>query len=146
MFLGHYEHTIDEKGRITVPAKFRELLGDTVIVTQGFDHNLQAYPLDTFNLVAEQIRKISFGDSNGRRLRRIFFSYAERLDFDKTGRILLSAFLRDTANLRETAVLVGNGEYFELWSPEDWRAQATDLNDIEANEQRLSTLDLTTLQ
>jgi MraZ protein len=145
MFLGRYEHTIDEKGRITIPAKYREGLGETVVVTQGLDGNLLVYPPDLFDLLAEQIRKHSVTDANNRRLRRIFFSNAEKIDFDKAGRILLPAFLRASANLSEMAVLVGNGEYFELWSPENWQVQQTSLNDVEANEQRFSSLDLTTL-
>jgi MraZ protein len=145
MFLGRYEHTIDEKGRITIPAKYREEMGETVVVTQGLDGNLLAYPPDLFDLLTEKIRKLSVADPNSRRLRRIFFSNAEKIDFDKAGRILLPAFLRASANLSEMAVLVGNGEYFELWSPENWQVQQTSLNDVEANEQRFSSLDLTTL-
>lgn len=145
MFLGRYEHNIDEKGRITIPAKYREELGETVVVTQGYDGNLQAYPPDTYDLLAERIRGLSILDPNSRMLRRIFFANAERIDFDKAGRILLPAFLRESANLSDIAVLVGNGEYFEFWSPETWQVQQTSLNDVEANMQRFSSLDLTTL-
>lgn len=146
MFLGRYEHTIDEKGRITIPSKFREELGNAIYVTQGFDGNLQAFPPDLFELMSSQVRSISYLDVNSRRLRRILFSNAEKTKFDSAGRILLPAFLRDTANLKEIAVVVGSGEYFELWSPENWQAQQTSLNDIEANEERFSALDLKTLQ
>jgi MraZ protein len=145
MFLGQYEHNIDEKGRITIPAEFREELGDCVVITQGYDGNLQALPLALYELLAERIRGISILDPDSRRLRRIFFSYAKKIEFDKAGRVLLPAFLRDTANLKENAILVGNGEYFELWSPENWQVQQTSLNDVEANEQRFKPLDLTTL-
>lgn len=145
MFQGRYEHTIDEKGRITIPAKYREELGESVVVTQGYDGNLQAYPPDTYDLLAERIRGISILNADSRKLRRIFFSSAERIYFDKAGRILLPAFLRASANLSDMAVLAGSGEYFELWSPENWQVQQVSLNDIEANEQRFSSLDLTTL-
>ncbi len=146
MFLGRYEHTIDEKGRITIPAKFREELGESVFITQGFDGNLQAFPTALFEQMSKQVRSISYLDPNSRILRRILFSNAENIKFDNAGRILLPAFLRDTANLKETAIVVGSGEYFELWSPENWQAQQTSLNDIKANEQRFSALDLNTLQ
>lgn len=146
MFLGRYEHTIDDKGRITIPSKFREDLGNSVYVTQGLDGNLQAFPPDLFDLVANQVRSISYLDANSRKLRRILFSNAERVKFDSAGRILLPAFLRETANLKEMAIVVGSGEYFEIWSPENWQAQQTSLNDIEANEERFSALDLKTLQ
>lgn len=146
MFLGRYEHTIDEKGRITIPAKFREALSDSVFITQGFDGNLQAFPPELFRVMADQVRSISYLDVNSRLLRRILFSNAEQIKFDNAGRILLPAFLRDMANLKDVAVVVGSGEYFELWSPENWHAQQTSLNDVEANEQRFSALDLKTLQ
>ncbi|MFW5714679.1 MAG: division/cell wall cluster transcriptional repressor MraZ [Brevefilum sp.] len=146
MFLGQYEHTIDEKGRITIPAKFREELGNAVYVTQGFDGNLQAFPPDLFQVLSGQVRSISYLNADSRRLRRILFSYAEKAKFDSAGRILLPAFLRETATLTDMAIVVGSGEYFEFWSPEKWREQQTLLNDVEANEERFSPLDLTTLQ
>ena len=146
MFLGRYEHNIDEKGRITIPSKFREELGESVYITQGFDGNLQAFPSDLFELMSSKVRSISYLDPNSRRLRRILFSNAEKAKFDNAGRVLLPAFLRETANLKEIAIVVGSGEYFELWSPENWEAQQTSLNDIEANEQRFNALDLITLQ
>lgn len=145
MFMGYYEHTIDEKGRITIPSKFRDELGDTVVVTMGFDGNLQAFPHDLFLLMANRVRGNSLTDSNSRILRRLLFSDSEELEFDKAGRILLPAHLRGTANLSNTAVLVGNGEYFEIWSPEDWQLQLAVLKDVEANKQRLESLDLFTL-
>ncbi len=146
MFLGRYEHTIDEKGRVTIPAKFREELGASVYITQGFDGNLQAFPSALFEQMSHQVRSISYLDPNSRMLRRLLFSNAEKIKFDNAGRILLPSFLRETANLKEIAIVVGNGEYFELWSPEKWHEQQTSLNDIEANEQRFSALDLKTLQ
>ena len=146
MFLGRYEHTIDDKGRITIPAKFREGLGEFVYITQGFDGNLQAFPTDLFEAMSNRVRAVGYLDPNSRILRRILFSNAEMTSFDSAGRILLPAFLRETADLKDVAFLVGNGEYFEIWSPENWQEQQISLNDIEANEQRFSALDLKTLQ
>ena len=146
MFLGRYEHTIDEKGRITIPAKFREGLGDCVYITQGFDGNLQAFPADLYEAMSRQVRSANYLDSNSRVLRRILFANAEMAKFDSAGRILLPAFLRKLADLAEVAMLVGSGEYFEIWSPENWQTQQISLNDIEANEQRFSALDFNTLQ
>ena len=74
------------------------------------------------------------------------FQTPKKPNFDSAGRILLPAFLRETANLTEVAIVVGSGEYFELWSPEKWHAQQIMLNDVEANEERFSPLDLKTLQ
>jgi len=146
MFLGRYEHTIDEKGRITIPSKFREGLGDCVYITQGFDGNLQAFPADLYEAMSRKVRSANYLDSNSRLLRRILFSNAEMAKFDSAGRILLPAFLRKLADLVEAAMLVGSGEYFEIWSPENWQKQQNSLNDIEANEQRFSALDFNTLQ
>jgi MraZ protein len=145
MFLGRYEHTIDEKGRITIPSEYREALGNSVYVTQGFDGNLEGFPTQLFEKLSDQVRSISFLSSNSRLLRRLLFSNAKQINFDNAGRILLPAFLRETANLEETALVIGMSEYFELWSPDRWQAQQISLNDVDANEQRFSVLDLTTL-
>ena len=146
MFLGRYEHTIDEKGRVTIPSDFREALGDSVYVTQGFDGNLQAFPGELFERMSDQVRSISFLGANSRLLRRLLFSNAKQINFDNAGRILIPGFLREAANLEETAIVIGMGEYFELWAPDRWQAQQVSLNDIDANEQRFSELDLTTLR
>jgi MraZ protein len=146
MFLGQYEHTIDEKGRITIPSKYREELDSAVYVTQGFDGNLQVLPPDLFAVMSKQVNALSFADANSRRLRRIIYANAEVINFDNAGRILLPAFLREVANLKETAIVAGNGTYFELWSPENWQGQQDSLKDVEANEQRFGALDLKFLQ
>jgi MraZ protein len=145
MFLGQYEHTIDEKGRLTIPAKFREELGDGLILTQGFEGSLLALPPDLFEQMSNRVRSMSITDSNSRALRRFIFASASLIEIDKAGRMLLPSFLRDSANLADNAVLVGNGEYFEVWSPEVWQQQCDLLSDPEANEKRFSALDLTTL-
>ena len=144
-FFGRYEHTIDEKGRITIPSEYREVLGDSVYVTQGFDGNLQAFHIQMFERLSEQLRSIGFLSPNSRLLRRLLFSNAKQINFDSAGRILIPAFLRETANLETTAMVVGMGEFFEIWTPERWEDQQNALNDVEANEQRFSALDLTTL-
>ena len=145
MFLGRYEHTIDEKGRITIPSDYREDLGESVYLTQGFDGNLQAFTIPLFEKLADRVRSISLLDPNSRILRRLIFSTAKLLKFDNAGRILIPGFLRETANLGEAALIIGMGEYFELWTPEKWLPQQVSLNDIDANEERFSALDLTTL-
>jgi len=145
MFLGRYEHTIDEKGRITIPSDYREELGDAVYVTQGFDGNLQAFSTATFETMAERVRTISLLDSSSRILRRLIFSNAKLIKFDNAGRVLLPHFLREAANLEDSAFVVGMGEYFEFWSPGKWQNQQASLNDSDANEIRFSALDLTTL-
>ena len=145
MFLGQFEHTIDEKGRITIPSEYREALGDLVYLTRGLDGNLLAFPSELFERLSTRVEAITLLDMNSRILRRLLFSNAKGLKFDNAGRILIPAFLRKAANLNDIAVLAGNSEYFELWSPENWQAQEITLSDIKANEQRFSALDLSTL-
>ena len=146
MFLSQYEHSIDEKGRLTIPSRYRdELTSDCLVLTTGFENSLIALTPELFTIVSNQIRSKPITDPTSRQFRRFFFSNAQELEIDKTGRILLPTFLRETANLKDNAVLVGNGEYFELWSPENWEKELINLNNSDANEQRFSALDLTTL-
>lgn len=145
MFLGQYEHTIDEKGRITIPSEYREVLGDLVYLTRGFDGNLVAFPSELFNMLSTRIEAVNFLDLNSRILRRLIFSNAKGLKFDNAGRILIPSFLRNAANLTDVAIIAGSSEYFEIWSPENWLAQETSFSDIKANENRFSALDLSTL-
>ena len=146
MFLGQFTHSIDEKGRLTIPSRYREELTDgTLILTTGFDNSLMALTPELFLIVSNQMRSKPITDPTSRQFRRLFFSNAQELEIDKTGRILLPTFLRDSANLTENTVLVGNGEYFELWSTERWGIQQDNLKDSETNDQRFSALDITTL-
>lgn len=146
MFLGQYEHSIDEKGRLTIPSRYREEFADnSLVLTTGFEESLIVLTPELFLIFANQVRSKPITNPTSRQFRRVFFANAQEIEIDKTGRILLPAFLRNSAKLNDSAVLVGNGEYFELWSPEKWRAQLEILNDSEADEQRFSALDLTTL-
>ena len=142
MFLGQYEHIIDEKGRMTIPARFRELLADGAFITQGFDQNLIVMTTSSFNRIYERVTQMSLTDPNARQLRRLMFSSADRVDFDKAGRILIPQFLRQANCLENGAMVVGVGNYFEIWSPDLWKKQNNLLQDAEANNQRYATLDL----
>jgi MraZ protein len=142
MFLGRYEHTIDEKGRLTIPARYRELLESGAYVTQGFDHNLIVLSASSFEQMYLHVNEMSMTDSAARQLKRLIFSSAERCEFDRAGRILLPQFLRETNGLQSNAILVGVGDYFEIWSPERWLQQNQILQDTEANEQRFAALKL----
>lgn len=146
MFLGRYEHSIDEKGRLTIPSRYREVLdGNSLVLTTGFEKSLIVMSSELFAMFANQIRSKPITNPTNREFRRYFFSNAQELEIDKMGRILLPAFLRESANLTDGAILAGNGEYFEVWSPENWSHQQSILKDSDAIEQRFSALDLTTL-
>ena len=146
MFLGQYRHTIDSKGRLTVPARFRELLDDGAIITQGFDRNLMVLTEASFAAVTLQVNQKSLTNPTARDLRRLLFSNADRVVPDSNGRILIPGFLREQYRLDGEAVLVGVGDYFEVWRPEDWDQRMDILQDTEANAERFSGLDLSTSQ
>ena len=144
MFLGQYQHSLDEKGRLTIPAAFRDALGEGAFVSQGFDRNLMVMGAGYFQQVYERINGMSITDSAARLLRRLIFSSAYQVEVDKAGRILLPQNLRLFLALNGEAMVVGQGEYFEIWTPAEWGRQMQTLQDAEANAQRFQTLDLST--
>jgi MraZ protein len=144
MFLGQYQHSLDEKGRLTIPAAFRDALGEGAFVSQGFDRNLMIMSAAYFQQVYERINSMSITDSAARLLRRLIFSSAYQVEVDKAGRILLPQNLRQFLALNGEAMVVGQGEYFEIWTPSEWGRQMQTLQDAEANAQRFQTLDLST--
>ncbi len=145
MFLGKYQHTLDNKGRLTIPSRFRELLAaDGAYVTQGFDHNLMVYTAQAFDRIYQRVNRMNVTDANARLLKRLVFSTAERVEVDKAGRILIPEHLRLSAGLQSEAIVVGAGDYFEIWSPEAWAEQMAQINDTDANAQRFALLDLST--
>jgi MraZ protein len=142
MFLGQYQHSIDDKGRLMVPARFRELLEGGAYLTQGFDKCLMVMTEAHFKQVAERITSMSLTDPTARLLRRLIFSTAYSVEVDKVGRILVNGNLRQFAGLENNVIVAGQGEYFEVWAPAEWDKQTALLNDAEANNQRFATLDL----
>ena len=144
MFFGRFYHNLDEKGRLTIPARYRELLlPDGAYVTQGFDPNLMILPAAVFESLSHNLDQMSLTDPTIRLLRRLVFSTADRVEFDRAGRILIPQFLRQAAGLDTSVVLIGAGRYFEIWSPEAWEVQERQLQDPQANAQRFSAFDLT---
>ena len=142
MFLGQYRHNLDEKGRLTIPAKFRDAFAEGAYLTQGFDRNLRLLTESDFNRMAEKINHLSMTDPAIRQLRRLIFANASEVQLDRLGRTLVPQFLREFAGLESEAVIVGVGEAVEIWSPETWAAQESDLQDAEANAARFAELDL----
>jgi MraZ protein len=123
VFLGRYEHTIDAKGRVALPARYRERLADGVVVTRGFDACLLIYPMSQWAPLAERVAGLSISDPDVRALRRMLFADAADLDLDRQGRILIPSGLRDYAGLDRDAVVVGMHSFIEIWNPERWSAQ-----------------------
>jgi transcriptional regulator MraZ len=146
MFLGEYRHSIDTKDRLTVPARFRELMSEGAYIVRGFDRNLMVLTTKAFETLSQNIIQMSITDPLTRKLRRLIIGSALRLEIDKAGRILIPEFLSKTAGLSSSqeAILVGQGNYFEIWSPGEWAIQQEALADPEANSERFKVLDLST--
>jgi MraZ protein len=142
-FLGQYHHNLDDKGRLTIPARFRDLLvAEGAYVMQGFDNNLLVLTVPTFEAISRRVNKMSLTDPSARLLKRKVFATADRVEVDRAGRILIPQFLRQSASIDGDAVLVGAGDYFEIWSPDLWTGQLSQLQDAESNAQRFLTLEL----
>jgi MraZ protein len=146
MFLGQYRHSFDTKGRLTIPARFREQLTNGAFVTQGFELNLMVLTARAFETITQRVNQTSLTDPTARDLKRLLFSTADRVSPDNNGRILIPQFLREIAGLDSEAVLVGVGDYFEIWSPEQWDEKMALLKDTDANAQRFVGLDLSSNQ
>lgn len=142
MFLGQYEHTLDEKGRMTIPARYRDLLEDGAFVTQGFDNNLMILPASLFEKLYQRVQTMSISDPVVRQLRRLIFSNADMVDFDKAGRIRIPQFLRQAAQLESATIVIGAGDYFEIWAADIWTQKSIELEDKETVAQKFSALDL----
>jgi len=142
MFLGRYHHNLDEKGRLTIPAKFRDALAEGAFLTQGFDRNLRLLTEVDFEAMAAQINRLSMTDPAIRQLRRLIFATASEVQLDRIGRTLVPQFLREFAGLDNEAIIVGVGEAIEIWSPEVWAEQESLLLDAQANAQKFAELDL----
>ena len=142
MFLGQYRHALDNKGRMIVPARFRDLLNGTIYLTQGFDQNLRVMPKDAFELVYQRVTEMSSTNPTARQLRRLIFSTAQQVSIDSNGRILIPKYLREVADITTEAIVVGVGEALEIWSPAAWERQNQLLQDAESNAERFAALDI----
>jgi MraZ protein len=120
MFLGEYEHNMDDKGRLAVPARFREALGDGIVVTRGFERCLMGFPRARWDQLAQQVSALSLGQGDARNLRRLLFSGAADVQLDRQGRILIPQNLREFAGLSDQVIVAGLNTHFEIWSADRW--------------------------
>ena len=125
MFMGEYNHTIDAKGRIIVPSKFRESLGEHFVVTVGLDGCLFVYPSEEWQHFVEQLKNLP-GNKEARQLQRYFMAGAADCEVDKQGRILIPSNLRQHAGLDKDIVFVGVLSKIEIWSKERWESNSYD--------------------
>ena len=120
MFMGEYHHSIDEKGRLIVPSKFREELGDKFIITRGIENCLFVYPMENWNKITQKLETLPFTRKDARQFVRFFLSGATTAEFDKQGRVNITTPLISYAKLQKECVIIGTGDRLEIWSLEDW--------------------------
>lgn len=121
MFMGEYQHSIDEKGRLIIPAKFREDLGEKFILTRGLDNCLFVYPLAQWKVLEEKIKDLSTSHADARAFVRMFFSGAVEAELDKQGRVSVPVHLREHAKIERDVYVIGVSSKVEIWSAEQWK-------------------------
>jgi MraZ protein len=141
MFIGTFEHTIDDKSRLTLPARFREALGDGVILARGIDGNAAVYPRETWKVtVEERMSALDPLSTEARQLRRFFFTGAGEADIDGSGRVLVPSWLVKHAGLERDVVVAGNYDHLELWNPTTWEKHLSAVEgSVEHAAERLAT-------
>jgi len=132
MFMGEYSHTIDTKGRLIVPAKFRDSLGDAFMVSKGMDGCLFVYPLSEWATIEEKFREIPLTTKDARKFSRFFFAGAAECEIDKQGRVLIPGTLKEYAGIEKEVVSVGVLNRIEIWSKQRWLEDNTydDMDEI----------------
>ena len=128
MFMSEYNHTVDAKGRLIIPSKYRELLGEEFVVTKGMDGCLFVYANDDWNAFEQKLTSLPLINKEARKFARFFLAGAASVELDKQGRILLPANLREFAGLDKDVVLVGVGSRIEIWSKANWEDVNADGN------------------
>src|SRR5699024_6265351 len=126
MFMGEYQHNLDAKGRIIVPAKFREGLGETFVVTRGLDDCLFIYPEDEWTILENKLKQLPLTKKDARKFTRFFLSGASELEVDKQGRISIPQPLRNYAKLTKQCTVIGVSSRIEIWDDAVWQAYVTE--------------------
>ena len=122
MLIGEYQHAVDAKGRLIMPAKFREQLGETFIVTRGLDQCLFVYPMEEWRTLENKLKSLPMTQANARAFVRFLFSGATECTLDRQGRILLPAHLREHAGINKDVMIIGVSTRVEIWAREQWQA------------------------
>ena len=141
MFMGEYNHTIDAKGRLIIPSKFREMLGDEFVVTKGLDGCLFVYDNNEWSAFEEKLKSLPLTNKDARQFVRFFLAGATLAEVDKQGRILVPVNLREFAGLEKEVVLVGVASRVEIWSRTRWE-NAASYDDVEEIAEHMAELGL----
>jgi len=121
MFTGEYHHTLDGKGRVIIPSRLREGLGDSFVITRGLDHCLFVYPNSEWVRLEQKLKQLPFTKSDARVFTRLFFSGAMEVEADKQGRVLIPQNLREYAGIEKDVMFIGVSNRVEIWSEPAWR-------------------------
>ena len=144
MFIGEYNHTIDSKGRLIVPSKFREALGDEFVVTKGLDGCLFVYPMEEWTAFTDKLKDLPLTKKDARQFSRFFLAGAASCEVDKQGRILIPSVLREFAGLEKDAVLVGVSSRIEIWSRSNWeKISDVDIEDMDNIAEHMEDIGIT---
>ena len=141
MFMGEYNHTIDAKGRLIIPSKYREALGDTFYVTKGLDGCLFVYDKTEWTAFEEKLKSLPLTSKDARKFVRFFLAGATMAEVDKQGRILIPASLRKYAELEKEVMLLGVGSRVEIWNKEKWE-EASTYDDMDEVAEHMDSLGL----
>lgn len=144
MLLGKFSRTLNKQNRIAVPPQFRAELAGGAYITQGFDRNLQVLSASAFKEIYARARALNVADPLARMLLRLILGNAHELETDEHDSLQIPDELRDYARLEQDVLLVGQGDYFEIWSPEFWASQEAELRDAETNARRFASLTVAT--
>ncbi len=128
MLIGEFEHSLDAKGRLIMPAKLRDSIGDSFVVTKGLDGCLFAFSKTEWENFEEKLKSLPLSNKNSREFTRFFLSGATECEIDKQGRFLIPNNLRDTAGLTKEVVIIGVGTRIEIWDKEKWNKYNSDDN------------------
>lgn len=121
MFMGEYQHSIDEKGRLIIPSKFRDGLGDSFVITRGLDQCLFVYPMEEWTLLENKLKSLPFTRADARAFTRLLFSGATECILDKQGRVTIPSNLRSHALLEKDCIVIGVSNRVEIWSAAQWQ-------------------------
>ena len=137
MFMGEYHHSLDDKGRLIIPSKFRTELGDKFVITRGIENCLFAYPIERWETIVHKLESLPFTKKDARNFTRFFLSGATVAEFDKQGRINITSPLITYAGIQKDCVVIGTGDRLEIWAKDAWEnffnSASINMSDIAEN-------------
>lgn len=140
MFIGEYQHAVDNKNRMIIPSKFRESLGESFVLTKGLDGCLYAYPMEEWKVLEEKLKKLPLTNKDARAFVRFFFSGANEIEVDKQGRALIPQNLLEYAAVKKEIVSIGVSTRLEIWSKEKWEEYNEQNIDYDGIAEKMSEL------